>query len=106
MVPEKYWNGQPIPLIISASKKLKDIVGSGSWKILRVARYLKENVEQWLIWQGKEEFDEFNKMKNSTESTTLRKKKYSAHTQKKAEDMKQSVLHVARDNRGKISSHP
>ena len=67
-MPEKYWNGQPVPPIISASKKLKDIVGSGSWKILSVAGYLKENVEQRLIGQGKGEFDDFNKdMKNSME---------------------------------------
>ena len=80
-MPEKYWNGQSVPPIISASKKLKDIVGSGSWKILRVAGYLKENVEQRLIGQGKGEFDEFNKdMKNSTESTTSRKEILGSYT--------------------------
>ena len=73
----------PVPPIISASKKLKAIVGSDSWKILRVAGYLKENVGQYigLIGQGKGEFDEFNKiMKNSTESTTLRKEILGSYT--------------------------
>ena len=70
----------PVPPIISASKKLKAIVGSDSWKILRVAGYLKENVGQWLIGQGKGEFDEFNCMKNSTESTTSRKEILGSYT--------------------------
>ena len=71
----------PVPPIISASKKLKAIVGSDSWKILRVAGYLKENVGQWLIGQGKGEFDEFNKfMKNSIVSTTSRKEILGSYT--------------------------
>ena len=36
-VPEKYRIGKPVLQTIRASRKLKDLVDSESWKILRVA---------------------------------------------------------------------
>ena len=72
---------------------------------------MKENVEQRLTGESKGEFDEFKKFMNNSQGVKDFAKRKIRLIQDlihnyKAEDMKQNVLHVAKVNRGKISSHP
>ena len=58
-MPVKHRIGKPVLPTITASTQLKDLVGPESWKILKVAGYSKENVEQWLKGESKEGFEKF-----------------------------------------------
>ena len=110
-VPVKHRIGKPVLPTITASTQLKDLVGPESWKILKVAGYSKENVEQWLKGESKEGFEKFKLfLKNSQgvndfAERNIRLIQDFIHSYKD-EHMKQNVLHVARENRSKISTRP
>ena len=90
--PEKYKVGKPVLSALNCSTQL---IGSESSKILRYSK-----LEHLLKGENKEEFDEF---KLAERNIWLIQDFIHSY---KAEDMKRNALHVARDNKSNISSHP
>lgn len=106
-VPDQFRIGKPEMPVVTMSTELCDLVGPQSWLLLKVAEVPDGDVEQWMQGKATESFDMFkhfvkkNECVNDCAERNIRLIQDFVNGYK-AEDMKQNLMLVARDNRKKL----